>query len=132
MPETDTIPVSASIASTGPGIRYIGNHCYAYSGIQVANAGSTATLFEFTSGTGIIVCELTFVEDERGSNSVTLQGYINSEQIMDLHYDASPQETRHVYPLLIPPLTDVLINFKADGSNVNGGAWITGRVYGVK
>ena len=32
MPETDTIPVSASVASTGLGIRYIGEHCYAYSG----------------------------------------------------------------------------------------------------
>ena len=122
----------ASVVTTGLGIRYIGDFCYAYSGIQVATGGGTATLLEFTSGSGIIVCELTFVEDERGSNSVTLQGYLNDTQIMDIHYDAAPQETRHVYPLILPPFTKVLINFKADGTNINGGAWITGRVYGAE
>ena len=54
MPDTDTIPVSASIASTGLGIRYIGDHCYAYSGeVNVANV--ELSLLDFTTGSGLIV-----------------------------------------------------------------------------
>ena len=54
MPETDTIPVSASIASTGTGIRYIGDYAYAYSGIVQAS-GSDTTALDFTTGSGVIV-----------------------------------------------------------------------------
>ena len=53
MPETDTIPVSASIASTGKGIRYIGSHAYAYSG-SVGVDNNETTLLEFTTGAGYI------------------------------------------------------------------------------
>jgi hypothetical protein len=123
---------SASVAATGLNIRYIQDWAFAYSGIKVATGGSRANLLAFTSGSGIIVCELAFAEDERGSNSVTLEVHLNSEQIMDLNYDASPQETRHVYPLLIPPFTFVEVDFKADGTNINGSAWIVGRVYGTE
>jgi len=131
MAEAEGIPPTASVASVGPSIRYAGNWVYAFSGIQVASEGSRATLLEFTSGDGIIVCEFAFTEDERGSNSVTLEAYINGELIMDCNYDASPQETRHVYPLVIPPFTLVRIAFKADGTDINGSAWIAGRVYDV-
>ena len=56
MPETDTIPVSASIASTGKGIRYIGDHAYAYSGaVALDNTTDENTYLEFTSGSGYIV-----------------------------------------------------------------------------
>ena len=58
MPETDTIPVSASIASTGLGIRYIGDHAYAYSGTFVAST-SEQTVLDFTTGSGYIVATLT-------------------------------------------------------------------------
>ena len=58
MPETDTIPVSASVASTGKGIRYIGDYAYAYSGTDAitAAAGETTKL-EFTTGSGLIVAQ---------------------------------------------------------------------------
>ena len=56
MPETDTIPVSASVASTGPGIRYIGDHAYAYSGVITVN-NTTTTLLDFTTGVGYIVAK---------------------------------------------------------------------------
>ena len=55
MPETDTIPVSASVASTGKGIRYVGTHAYAYSG-SVGVDNNETTLLEFTTGTGYIKC----------------------------------------------------------------------------
>ena len=53
MPETDTIPVSASVASTGLGIRYISNWAYAYSGrFTVSTSDQTQLLF--TTGSGVI------------------------------------------------------------------------------
>ena len=49
MTDTDTIPVSASIASTGKGIRYIGGGYWAaWSGGVISNAGTT-TIFEFNN-----------------------------------------------------------------------------------
>ena len=54
MPETDTIPVSASVASTGLGIRYIGDWAFAYSGLW-ASSTTESTELDFTTGSGIIV-----------------------------------------------------------------------------
>ena len=70
MPETDTIPVSAGIASTGKGIRYIGDHCYAYSGTFQA-ATSAATMLSFTTGSGFIVGEFTFNAQTRIAAAVS-------------------------------------------------------------
>ena len=53
MPETDVIPTSASVASTGLGIRYIGDHAYALAGEYTADT-TTQTVLDFTTGTGYI------------------------------------------------------------------------------
>ena len=58
MPEPDTIPVSASIASTGPGIRYIGDYAYANSGWLAVATGADTVLLDFTSGAGMIKADL--------------------------------------------------------------------------
>ena len=55
MTDTDTIPVSASVASTGKGIRYIGDYAYAYSGNYEANTTVIEGIIDFTSGAGVIV-----------------------------------------------------------------------------
>ena len=48
MPETDTIPVSASVASTGTGIRYIGDNAYAISGqIGVGTGQNTFRIYDW-------------------------------------------------------------------------------------
>ena len=59
MPETDVIPTSASVASTGSGIRYIGDYAYAYSGLaQTEGLNSPVTRLEFTTGSGLIDAKL--------------------------------------------------------------------------
>ena len=58
MPETDTIPVSASVASTGLGIRYIGDWAYANSGWLSVATGADTVLLDFTSGAGMIKADL--------------------------------------------------------------------------
>ena len=66
MPETDTIPVSASVASTGPGIRYIGDYAYAYSGL-IETDNTISNLLDFTTGAGIIQGRVQFNIDETGA-----------------------------------------------------------------
>ena len=71
MPATDTIPVSASVASTGKGIRYIGDYAYAYSGtIEVTGTTTEITMLEFTTGSGLIKAELRFMSVEEGGNDL--------------------------------------------------------------
>ena len=54
MTEADVIQPSASVASTGKGIRYIGEYAYAYSGSLAVGTGAFEDLLEFTTGSGII------------------------------------------------------------------------------
>ena len=83
MPETDTIPVSASIASTGLGIRYIGEHAYAYSGVNLLTNSETSYL-DFTTGSGYIVGKIKISADWSGlsSSELYIQVYVNAEQII--------------------------------------------------
>ena len=76
MPETDTIPVSASIASTGKGIRYIGDYAYAYSGALVLET-SLIDFLNFTTGTGFIVGKVQINADWAGIAGNTLDTEIN-------------------------------------------------------
>jgi len=129
MPEGVGYSSSNVIAGAGLELNYIGNHCYAYSGQVVATGGGEGTLLSFTTGAETIVGELCFTENERGSNSIELKGFINGIRVIDSEYDASPMETRHVFPLLFPPYTVVLLIFAAGGTNINGTAWFVGKTY---
>jgi len=101
-----------------------------FSGQVVATGGATETLFEFTTGGEYIMGELCFTENERGSNAIELKGFLNGVRIIDYEYDASPMDTRNVYPILIPPYTTFLFQFIAQGTNINGTAWFVGKVQG--
>jgi len=129
MPEGVGYSGSNVVVNTGLELNYIGAHCYAYSGQKVATGGGDATLLSFTTGAQTIVGELCFTENERGSNAIELQGFINGIRMLDYEYDASPMDTRIVYPLLFPPYTVFEFRFIAQGSNINGTAWFVGRVY---
>ena len=141
MPETDTMPVSASVASTGTGIRYIGDHCYAYSG-QVAPAtdGSQTTLLDFTSGTGYIIGQLFMNGTNNGTSGtgfvdnfeLVLNGIVSMSYKIETAQEDMPSAIEG--QIVIPPLTDVLVRVRSTSNNVN---WtvtssITGRVYGEK
>jgi len=130
MPETDTIPVSASVASTGKGIRYIGQHCYAYSG-DIAGAGSEITYLDFTTGSGYILATLQYGSSiDTGAdqeaflyfNNVLIYHYLHNESRDQFNLGKIAQE------MLIPPRTHVKfsINTAATWS-----AQLVGRVYGA-
>ena len=108
MPETDTIPVSASVASTGLGIRYIGEHCYAYSG--TIEPGGEATALNFTTGSGYIVGRFEMNADFKGGggNDYAVKIKFNEntivfEQDIANNWLAGDNE----FHIIIPPFTIV-------------------------
>ncbi len=125
-----TTTTGRGLAVTSPKLIYTedGKRCYSWSGSVTASGGSTETLLEFTTGNEYVVGELSFTENERGSNAIELKGFLNGVRVIDYEYDASPMDTRNVYPMLIPPNTTFLFQFIAQGSNINGTAWFVGKV----
>ena len=87
MPETDVIPTSASVASTGKGIRYIGDHAYAYSGAVVTGGGGSAdgTVLEFTTGSGYISGQLMYQVDDLGGPTLYVEVKINDVVVLIYH-----------------------------------------------
>ena len=117
MPETDTIPVSASIASTGFGLRWVGKHCYAYSG--TFNVDTTAfTMLEWDSGA--LAIKGTFYGygpikfDSTDLNTGHFGGFqisFNGQVVAIMKSDTSQHDMGQVmqFTAVIPPLTTVLV-----------------------
>ena len=135
MPHTDTIPVSASAASTGKGLRYIQNWVYAYSG-QVSVDENENSLLDFTTGSGLIFAKVQFnmVDNDNDAyryiiffNDQRIQAWVNKGAVNDVHPDSYIQ-------LVIPPFTKVKCT-AANIDNTNERLQIvslTGRVYGAE
>ena len=134
MPHTDTIPVSASIASTGPGIRYIGNWAYAYNSLDVTTV--ELSLLEFTSGSGLIIAKIQFNKTNEDGDDFLYQVYLNDEAVSGWvnFYGATGTSINNVTTVLIPPFSKV----KCTADNVSGGiarpinCGLVGRVYGAE
>ena len=131
----EAVPSNASVASTGKGIRYVGNYAYGYSGTYAADAASHVVL-DFTTGAAIIVgmIKVNGALNPLSSSVANTNGQIklNGQTI-----GAGPMSTALDNPyyyfekVIIPPLTrvQVLINFHETDSNDVATALFTGRVY---
>ena len=132
MPETDTIPVSASIASTGKGIRYIGDWAYAYSGnILVPN--SLTELNNFTTGAGVLIGKWYPGYAEQSGDNMQFIINLNENEIYRTTLDSRLVGNPFQYiNIVIPPLTAVKITCenKTSASNVTMQSNLVGRVYG--
>jgi len=142
MPETDVIPTSASTASVGKGIRYVGNWAYAYSGDVSCSFNTETTLLDFQSGTGTCVARFDF-----GINDVAMdvgthafyQVYFNDLRVMYRRDEMSggtgvkpSTMLATTLNLIIPPLTNIKITGQqSDGTAHDMYGMITGRVYGA-
>jgi len=138
MPETDTIPVSASIVSTGLGIRYIGNWAYAFSGKTIVNSDNI-TFLDFTTGNGFIVAQIEWGGDGIDSGNVSYQIDLNGENVMYKRCAVGGSDNRNDFEIgtnrvqmLIPPLTRFELRVEnSTASNYDSTVWLSGRVYGV-
>jgi len=131
MPHTDVTPTSASIASTGPGIRYIGQHCYAYSGIHDLSSKATGAL-EFTSGSGYIIGKFEYNADfaTAGGASLAVEIFFNGIQTVKERDVGNNYLAGDCYfDVLIPPLTKVRVDLTGGGADANIN--FVGRVYGA-
>ena len=139
MPETDTIPVSASIASTGLGIRYIGSHCYALSGTFSATTNPQITL-SFTTGAGYIVGRFTFAGmfDPATASTGSTGGLLitfNGENAIIMQVDGAEEDMPStIYEdVIIPPFTTIKATLDSSSNDPDrvGTTNFTGRVYGA-
>ena len=137
MPETDTIPVSASVASTGNGIRYISGWVYALSGVRTVDNNETV-LLEFTTGSGIISADFGFwyataVDGGNIGDDYLFRILFNNLLILTQNLNASKEIYHPTYPkLVIPPQTLVTVSAQnsTDSTANDISATVTGRVYG--
>jgi len=134
----ESLPPDASTASTGLGLRYIGDdHCYAFSGV-IASAGSqsaaTTTTLLFTSGSSYAKVRVTFSNDLTSASAnefylIKMNGLeiYKAEQEHNLDTVTNPT----VIHLIIPPLTDFESLVGSSGDPMDTTTIISGRVYGT-
>ena len=135
MTEADVIQPSASIASTGKGIRYIGKDpmfAYAYSGALGASGSPGTDYFDFTTGAGVIVAKIQWFYVPAASNDVEYRTYLNEVLVVSYIVDSSTgttsaSEPDNWFPLIIPPFTRVRTNALGSQQQICN---LTGRVYG--
>jgi len=143
MPHTDVIPTSASIASTGLGIRYIGEHAWCMSGTFVASE-STQTCLDFTSGAGYILADFQLNAAICVVNSSCVgggytQGFaikFNGVVVALVKSNAIQEDmpTTGIQRLIIPPLTQVIVTVISDSADNSFASTVnmSGRVYGAE
>ena len=138
MTAADVIQPSASIASTGPGIRYIGEHCYAYSGAIACDggAGSAATSYlNFVTGSGYIVAKINWINQQTsGTADNFIQVNLNDISVFQGRMQTGA-DSNHTNPktlhMVIPPLTKFEFLFDTSADPHINTVVFTGRVYGA-
>jgi len=132
MAEAEGITPTASVASVGPGLRYVGNWAYGYSGDTTVGS-SNVNLLEFTSGSGILIAEFQFSSSQMHTDNFQYQIRLNDLTVFSYIVTDAIQYTDPDIPIrvIIPPFTPV----KAMAKNISSGTTysqnvaLTGRVY---
>jgi hypothetical protein len=131
-----SVPPEASVASTGKGIRYIGNWAYGYSGVQPAITSGTGTDFlSFTSGSGIIVATIQCYNTVTESEIINWEIVLNGEIVIEYHQEGRasiPINSQEGNAVIIPPITFVIVRGRTVGAETSGAAVLNGRVYGAE
>jgi len=139
MAEAEGIPPTASVASVGPGINYVGkDHCFAYSG-KIIVANSEITLLEFDSQIGLLKMRwewnYTNNNDTISTDDYTFRCYLNDLVITAAVTSTSDRfnENAKYKMFLVPPFTAVKITAENKNTSANNFCYstITGRVYDV-
>ena len=128
----EAVPSNASVASTGKGLRYIGDYAYAYSGLLTTTGAAELTLLDFVSGSGLINSGFQFSNDweELGASYMEMQIIFNGEHVYFNVPRGNYQGNQDFrVELIIPPFTRVQVIVKPQAGTPDAGATMTGRVY---
>jgi len=137
MAEAEGIPPTASVASVGPGLRYVGDWVYALSG-QLDDFSSYTTGLEFTTGSGIIRGIFQFDAMVQTSNTaagdITLfKILINDVSVGITKLDGGQEDQPPTVkiPILLPPFTKVEVQYHGSVNSSDYPTFLrfTGRVY---
>ena len=129
----ESVPINASIASTGLGLRYVGNWAYAYSGAVDVNNVET-DLINTTTQAGIIKGRIEFCYAGTNSQNMRFRVKLNDLTIWDFEADHSQLLARGqsgILHIVIPPATQLVCT----GQNVTDSdpfallVALSGRVY---
>ena len=136
----EAVPSNASVASTGLGLRYIGNWAYAYAGLF----DSSTTEFEmlnFTTGSGIIVGEfilngsVLFTGDSHLGGNSAYKISLNDIAVSTVKIDTTGTDVgmpmTNEQRVIIPPFTKVVLSCVVGENSATErvSAYFTGRVY---
>ena len=130
----DPVQPEASVVQTGLGIRYVGEHCYAYSGVvqDASSATAATTVLDFTSGSGYIHARIDLVSDAKATADRFLNILLNDESVINGAWDNDPAKSLSpVVKLIIPPFTRFVLKWGCSATK-NVTISLTGRVYGVE
>ena len=128
-------PTSDLFAGPGLGIRYIGEHCYAYSGTVTDSSSGTAAsvCLDFHTGAEYIEARVSILSDEVGGAGLYTRIELNGEVVFRQNIDSSSSgghQYDNPFYMIIPPTTHfkLLVGANAD---VDFTAMLSGRVYGT-
>jgi len=142
MAMAESLPPDASTASTGLGIRYVGNWFYAYSGLHDA-LDVSVTWLSFTSGNGILVGTFQLNTPVNASTPLDVAGLVAVIKMNDIgicnlvvNPQGSPETVQPSFvtqDFIIPPQTKFTVDVTSDAEDIgdSGSALFTGRVYGA-
>jgi len=136
MAEAEGIPPTASTIVPGLSLNYLGDWCYAYSGLLEAKA-SAYVFLEFTTGSGFIVGVFQwdgFVDqsDPTSGNESTARIIINGINTMILKTATREEDQQSPVRerVILPPFTKIQVRCDASSdSTLVGSMNFTGRVY---
>jgi len=131
-----SITASTYSATTGTGIRYVGNWAYAHSG-SVENvdqgAAATTTVLDFTSGAGLIVAKLAWISESSGGPDQYIDYQLNDLSIFKAKFgSADAVDSASPLRFIIPPLAHFVAKWGLEGATSNVTFVLMGRVYGAE
>jgi len=117
-------------ASIGKDLIVIGDHAYAYSGIQtIASAGTFQTLLEFTTGSSLFVGTSSWCGDSASTADFYTNIYLNGVLVWNAAYlDGRAANNDQPLPLVIPPYTHVEVKITSDTTE-DVAVTMAGKIY---
>jgi len=117
-------------ASAGKDLIIIGNHAYAYSGIQtIASPPNFQTLLEFTTGNYLFVGNISWCGSSANSWDFFTNIYLNGVLIWNATYeDGKYAMSDQPLPLVIPPYTHVVAQLSSAGAD-NVAMTMAGKIF---